>query len=65
VTALPACPVCGKPVAAGTPTAPFCRPRCKMVDLGRWLTEAYRIPSEEEVPPAGPPTEERDADDDR
>ena len=23
---------------------PFCSERCKLVDLGRWLGEAYRIP---------------------
>ena len=23
---------------------PFCSERCKWVDLGRWLGEAYRIP---------------------
>lgn len=25
--------------------APFCSERCKMVDLGRWLGEEYRITS--------------------
>ena len=24
---------------------PFCSERCKMADLGRWLTGGYRIPS--------------------
>jgi len=24
---------------------PFCSERCKMIDLGEWATEAYRIPS--------------------
>jgi uncharacterized protein len=25
---------------------PFCSERCKLVDLGRWLTGGYRIPVE-------------------
>jgi endogenous inhibitor of DNA gyrase (YacG/DUF329 family) len=28
------------------PDFPFCSPRCKLVDLGRWLGEAYRVPDE-------------------
>ena len=46
------CPVCGK-----TPQPayrPFCSRRCADVDLGRWLTESYRIPAET----ADEPTEE-------
>jgi endogenous inhibitor of DNA gyrase (YacG/DUF329 family) len=36
------CPICGKPA---TPEyRPFCSRRCADVDLGRWLTEGYRIP---------------------
>jgi endogenous inhibitor of DNA gyrase (YacG/DUF329 family) len=26
---------------------PFCSERCKMADLGQWLTAAYRVPGEE------------------
>jgi uncharacterized protein len=26
------------------PWRPFCSERCKMADLGRWLTGAYRVP---------------------
>jgi endogenous inhibitor of DNA gyrase (YacG/DUF329 family) len=39
------CPVCGKPAAARF--RPFCSGRCVDVDLARWFTGAYRIPSEE------------------
>ena len=43
------CPICGKPVAQAF--RPFCSPRCKSVDLNRWLTGAYVIPGvEDEVP---------------
>jgi len=40
-----ACPVCGKPVVPAF--RPFCSDRCRMVDLNRWLSEAYRIPASE------------------
>ena len=40
------CPICGKPAAADY--RPFCSRRCADVDLGRWLTEGYRIPAESE-----------------
>lgn len=33
---------------------PFCSERCKLLDLGRWLEGAYRIPGE----PVSPETEE-------
>jgi endogenous inhibitor of DNA gyrase (YacG/DUF329 family) len=40
------CSVCKKPVAsrAENPAFPFCSKRCRMVDLGRWLGEEYRVP---------------------
>jgi uncharacterized protein len=38
------CPICGKVTDFFTdPLGPFCSPRCKLVDLGRWLGEDYRI----------------------
>jgi len=43
---LVACPQCGKPVE-WTPRnrfRPFCSERCKLVDLGAWASEAYRVP---------------------
>lgn len=44
------CPICRKPAAprADNPSFPFCSPRCKTVDLGKWLNEDYRVPVEEE-----------------
>jgi uncharacterized protein len=34
---------------------PFCSERCKMADLGRWLSEDYRVPEEPaDTPPAEP-----------
>lgn len=40
--------MCGKPVASGEANRafPFCSARCRLLDLGRWLDGAYRIPGE-------------------
>jgi uncharacterized protein len=50
------CPICGKPTVATY--RPFCSRRCADVDLGRWLTEGYRIPVETEEDLVGPSSEE-------
>jgi endogenous inhibitor of DNA gyrase (YacG/DUF329 family) len=42
------CPICGvevKPRAANK-AFPFCSARCKSIDLGKWLSEDYRVPAE-------------------
>lgn len=43
------CPQCGATVewSPASRWRPFCSERCKMVDLGAWASEAYRIPAEE------------------
>jgi endogenous inhibitor of DNA gyrase (YacG/DUF329 family) len=40
------CAICGGPVAPrpGNRDWPFCSARCRLIDLGNWLGEAYRIP---------------------
>jgi len=38
------CPSCRRPVERGAETFPFCTQRCRAVDLGSWLGEAYRVP---------------------
>jgi endogenous inhibitor of DNA gyrase (YacG/DUF329 family) len=56
---MPQCPVCDARVRLeSTPTAPFCSERCRLIDLGRWLDEAYAVPEmrradedDEELPP--------------
>jgi endogenous inhibitor of DNA gyrase (YacG/DUF329 family) len=40
----PKCPICGKPRALNY--RPFCSQRCADVDLNRWFTGAYVVPSE-------------------
>jgi hypothetical protein len=39
------CPRCGAPVRWGTesPFRPFCSERCKLIDLGAWANEDYRV----------------------
>ena len=49
------CPICSGDVA-GSGALPFCSERCRTVDLGNWLGEAYRFPVMDESPvdePAG------------
>lgn len=41
------CPACGAPAAwVGNPNRPFCSLTCRLVDLGVWLDERYRVPAE-------------------
>ena len=45
-----ACPTCSKSVE-WTPEnrwRPFCSKRCKLVDLGAWAAEEYRVPVSED-----------------
>ncbi len=47
------CPVCGKP--ADEKHRPFCSKRCADIDLGRWLKESYRVPTDEPADDEGEP----------
>jgi endogenous inhibitor of DNA gyrase (YacG/DUF329 family) len=56
------CPICRQavPTSPVGPDHPFCSPRCKVVDLAKWLSGDYRIPvvdddGEEAVTAAGEP----------
>jgi len=40
------CPVCGKPAVEAS--RPFCSRRCADVDLNRWLSGVYAIPTAED-----------------
>jgi endogenous inhibitor of DNA gyrase (YacG/DUF329 family) len=45
------CPICERVMGQDMdawPQFPFCSQRCKTIDLGRWLGEAYRFKAEEE-----------------
>ncbi len=37
------CPICK--TAAVIEHRPFCSKRCSQIDLGRWLSEVYRVPA--------------------
>jgi len=44
------CPICKtvlENVADDYDSRPFCSARCKLVDLGNWLSDSYRIPTAE------------------
>jgi hypothetical protein len=47
------CPICGKPSTQAN--YPFCSPRCQDIDLNRWLSDAYRVLTNEA--PESPPKE--------
>ena len=43
-----ACVICKKAVEprVTNPYFPFCGPRCRQIDLGKWVNEEYRIASD-------------------
>ena len=55
------CPICRRAPKPRDTNAdfPFCSPRCKTIDLGKWLNEEYRVPvgheplSEDEIERTG------------
>jgi endogenous inhibitor of DNA gyrase (YacG/DUF329 family) len=55
------CPICEKHFdPAQSAAMPFCSERCRQIDLGRWLREAYSVPvtrahddEPEDAPPSG------------
>jgi endogenous inhibitor of DNA gyrase (YacG/DUF329 family) len=48
-----ACPTCGRAVkwTSAAKWRPFCSERCRLIDLGEWLTEEKRIPGDPAYPP--------------
>lgn len=45
---MPKCPICDAEVQprGENKLFPFCSARCKTIDLGKWLSEDYRVPGE-------------------
>ena len=39
------CPICKKTVKSTDAEFPFCSPRCRTIDLGKWASGAYVISS--------------------
>jgi endogenous inhibitor of DNA gyrase (YacG/DUF329 family) len=53
------CPQCGSQFDRSVSRyAPFCSQRCKLIDLGKWLDEKYRIPGEPSESPGELGTDE-------
>jgi endogenous inhibitor of DNA gyrase (YacG/DUF329 family) len=53
------CPTCNQ-LAEWSPSnrwRPFCCERCKLIDLGQWATEKYRVPVVGIDPEQNPPTD--------
>jgi endogenous inhibitor of DNA gyrase (YacG/DUF329 family) len=57
------CPTCSREIewSEAAPFRPFCSERCKLIDLGAWLTEQRAIPGETATPPgeASAPEDDR------
>ena len=51
------CPHCGKEHQWDTVNhfRPFCSERCKMIDLGKWASEEYRVEQREAEQEFNPP----------
>jgi endogenous inhibitor of DNA gyrase (YacG/DUF329 family) len=48
------CPTCGRSIewSDQSPFRPFCSDRCRVIDLGAWLSEKHAIPAEStDLPP--------------
>jgi len=51
------CPQCGGESVWSPDNAfrPFCSERCKLIDLGAWASESYRVPVQETTDPLSEP----------
>ncbi|MFI4937632.1 MAG: DNA gyrase inhibitor YacG [Candidatus Berkiellales bacterium] len=45
------CPTCQKKCefSPNNPHRPFCSERCKLIDLGNWASEEYKVPTDEKI----------------
>lgn len=57
------CPICRTEVELTAPHMPFCSERCRLLDLGKWADEEYRIPVSGSANPQ-PLDNDEDSDDD-
>jgi endogenous inhibitor of DNA gyrase (YacG/DUF329 family) len=57
-----ACPQCGKASVwtQANRFRPFCSERCKLIDLGQWASEGYRIPTAAQPEPEPDQSEGKD-----
>jgi endogenous inhibitor of DNA gyrase (YacG/DUF329 family) len=61
------CPICKKVVKSGNADFPFCSDRCRTIDLGKWASGAYVIPSpvtdaDEQIRESTPEDQDEDRD---
>jgi len=58
------CPTCQRPVewSAAARWRPFCSERCRLIDLGAWMTERHAIPGEEISPDVVQPSSDESGD---
>jgi uncharacterized protein len=57
------CPTCRKETEwENNPHRPFCSDRCRLIDLGAWTQERYRIPGEQFKPAADDDDDDDDGD---
>jgi endogenous inhibitor of DNA gyrase (YacG/DUF329 family) len=53
------CPTCERDADwADNPFRPFCSERCRLIDLGAWLSEQRAIPADAPPEPAAPSDDE-------
>lgn len=54
------CPLCGKAVIWSSENRwrPFCSERCKLIDLGQWASEKYRVPVAKTEPDSSLPEDQ-------
>jgi endogenous inhibitor of DNA gyrase (YacG/DUF329 family) len=58
------CPRCRKKTeySATNPFRPFCSERCRLIDLGQWAEESYRIPTQDGASVQDAPISENETD---
>ena len=57
------CPTCKREVRwEDNPNRPFCSERCRVIDLGNWASESYRLPGEATDPEESEPGGDRGPD---
>ncbi len=56
------CPTCGRDLewSAASPFRPFCSDRCRLIDLGAWLSEERAIAGEQVQAPTDDQVERED-----
>lgn len=52
------CPTCQREIEWSDkfPARPFCSDRCRLIDLGAWLSEQHAIPADESAPGTDDPS---------